>query len=189
MMISRILRCAAFIFITLGAQFACAGSRGLNLVFVTIGGHEIYDDNFYNDFVTGNMEGGDEAKNCWEELVDGRDSSKAIEYVARTRRPDGLGPELGRRIWRGDIAAIKKARSILQDKYVTEYFTLDDGFDGLYVFNSNGKTVSMMSIGAHGGTSRKITVSIDYAHPARTAAEFSRAMCEIGGPLMIGFGV
>lgn len=188
---NRPLRALFALLITSIASPATAGARGLNVVFVNIGPYDIYQNEFYKKYLDNDLENPEQLKKCWEDLVANGADSYIFEVISRIKRPKGLDAHLGRKIWAGEASAQNKARNILRHdfEYKPGQFVRPEGYDGMYIFNSDGKTISMMSIGAHKGVSKKISIPIDSTNPRGTAAKFSHAMCKIGAPLMIDFGV
>ena len=161
-----------------------AGSRGYYFVVVNIGEIPFYESKTNKAFLKGDEYNLQKIDDCWNKRIPG--GAAPIDVMAVIKRPKGLDKEIGLKIWNGDKAALNEARKILrkEDKY-----SRPEGYDGMYIENFDGKTLTMMSIGARGGMTEKITIPIDEANPKKSAGEYEYALCRLAKPFNIGFGV
>lgn len=169
---------------------AWGGARSLNVVFVDIGSRRIVDEDFFQSYLSGNLSGSEKPRACWERLVQDGVHSDVFGMISAIKRPPGLNSTIGMQIWRENKTAEDAARSILKSnfEYSPGKLVRSGGYDGMYIFKSDGKSIDMMSIGARGGASRKISIVINNSDPSLTASNFSYALCKIGWPLMVDFG-
>lgn len=165
--------------------------KPLKVVFVNIGHYDIYKTRFYSSYLNNDVGDGEKSSGCWGPLLGNGMESSIFDLISRVHRPPGLDRKLGEKIWRGDAGAIKAARSILARNFEYEpgLFVGEQGYDGMYIFDSNGKTITSMSIGMRGGVSGKIQMEIDESHPEKTAEEFSYSLCKTALPVIGSHGV
>ncbi len=170
---------------------ALAGSRPLNVVFIDIGTVDVYAEKFFQSYVDGDLKSPEKSRHCWTELLEDGIRSDVFGMISGKKRPAGLDVRLARKIWQGDEPAAERARRILRQnfEYAPGKFVREGGYDGMYILDSDGRSLGIMSIGAHKGASERLKIAIDDAHPDQGAADFSYALCKVGAPLMNGFGV